>query len=110
MKISQKEFTRAMVENLTDFVGNVRKLYTSDEVYCMLAQHVERVRDGVAIVGMRSATAHGDYVEFSGGSRVDVKRAQCHKYEYPTFDVYVNGAVAKGDSEPWMYMYYVVIR
>lgn len=110
MRISQKEFVRAMVENPTIFAGRAKTLYNEDEAFCKIADDVRSIIDGTLIVNVRNAVAYSKHIEFTGGSRLDMERSLCYKYEYPTFDLYINSAFSKGDSEPWVNMYYVVIR
>lgn len=109
MELTHKDFVRAMVENPTIFAGNTRNILTADEVYVALINSVREIIGGSRIVETRECKAHSDYIEFSGGSRLDIKRSKCGAYKFPEFTVYYNGAVSKGDTEPWTVCWYIVL-
>jgi hypothetical protein len=88
MKITKKAFIDAMVNNLTTFCGNTRRLYEADEVYCAIRD----LFDKSVFVEQRSCVARSRDLVFSGGSHLSFDQVgsyNFHKYEYPEGSVYV---------------------
>lgn len=88
MKITKKSFIGIMTDHETTFIGVTRKLLTSDEVYCKIADLLK----SDYILEKRTCYARSNDIVFSGGSILDFNqngKYTFYNYEYPTCSILV---------------------
>lgn len=88
MKITKKAFIAIMTSHKSIFCGVNRKLLTSDETYCAIADMLKPD----SILEERTAIARSNGITFSGGSILDFNQNgqySFYEYSYPSCDVYV---------------------
>ena len=101
-KITKKEFITALTENNSIFFGMTKQLACRDEIEIYLDDFDNDNR----IVEERSAKAHSNCLEFSGGSRLyfDQKGGYSfHKMVYGKHSVYVCMEYANTENPKCMY-------
>lgn len=108
MKITKKEFVKAMTENTSIFVGITRKIATKDELELCLENYFKFINDG-NLVEKRSAVARSKDLIFSGGSRLDLKgRFEKHTFDKGTFYLCHQEYNSEYDGKTEKNMYYLV--
>lgn len=105
MKITRKEFVKAMTENTSIFVGVTRKIATKDELELCLENYFKSINDGI-LVEKRTAVARSKDLVFTGGSHLDL-RGTYEKYVFEHGTFYCNhqeyDSEINGKSEKNMY-------
>lgn len=93
MKITRKNFVEVMTKNTSYFAGTAWKLLSQDELYCKLPKIIDNDFDG--LVNVRSCSTYGTkYLEFSGGSLLEVAstpnvKKEFYEYDYPKTKVMI---------------------
>ena len=80
MLIHKKVFIESLTKNNSHFCGVSKKLHTWSELQTMIPSIIE------GIIEERSCVAHAQYLEFSGGSRLDFNQKgtySFYEYDYP---------------------------
>jgi len=82
-KITKKAFIAAMTENTIIFFGTMKRLAENDEIKLTLDNFNKALKNGV-IVEHRKYTAHSNFLEATGGSRLyfDQRDTEYRFYEY----------------------------
>ena len=88
MKVTQKEFVKALTENVTIFGGVVR-FFDENRIKAAVHEWIEKVERDNLIVEKRTCRGHRDYLEFTGGSRLYLACRGLHKLDCGNCTVYV---------------------
>lgn len=100
MKITQKEFVNAMMQNASAFLGNTREVVSIDEVANVVEKYF--ALDADSKPAKRTCVARSKHLEFGENrSRLDLTGCNFGKYE-------LNGADAYYCADTWVVCWYLI--